>query len=128
MFKIENNTINITRGDIGTISVSAQNEDGTSYIFNKGDIVRFSVMKAGNCNIVYMTKDVQVMQDTDSVDVELVSINTKIGNIISKPTKYWYEVVLNPDTMAQTIVGYDEDGPKLFVLYPEANFNEEPGE
>ena len=128
MFKIENNTINITRGDIGTISISAQNEDGTSYIFNKGDIIRFSVMKAGNCNIVYMTKDVQVMKDTDSVDVELVSINTKIGNIISKPTKYWYEIVLNPDTMAQTIVGYDEEGPKLFILYPEASFNEEPGE
>lgn len=122
MFKIENNTINITRGDIGTIFISAQNEDGTDYVFDTGDIVRLSVMKAGNCNVVELIRDVQVMEPTTVVEMELISMNTKIGKIINKPTKYWYEVVINPDTSSQTIIGYDEDGPKLFILYPEAAF------
>lgn len=34
---------------------------------------------------------------------------------------YWYEVELNPETEAQTIIGYDEDGPKIFRLYPEGD-------
>jgi hypothetical protein len=45
--------------------------------------------------------------------------DTKIGKKVNKPVDYWYEVELNPDTYPQTIVGYDEDGAKIFKLYPE---------
>lgn len=44
---------------------------------------------------------------------------TKIGEYISKPKEYWYEIELNPETYPQTIIGYDEDGPKVLILYPE---------
>jgi hypothetical protein len=45
----------------------------------------------------------------------------KIGDVISKHKDYWYEVVLNDDTLPQTIIGYDEDGAKLFRLFPEGD-------
>ena len=52
----------------------------------------------------------------------LISLNkedTTIGDIINTPIDYWYEVQLNPETNPQTIIGYDENGAKIFRLYPE---------
>ena len=66
-----------------------------------------------------MQKDFPVASDTQSVEISLTMEDTKIGDIISKPEDYWYEIELNPETNPQTIVGYDEDGPKVFKLFPE---------
>lgn len=121
MFKIDSNTkqINITRGDIGIISVSAKNENNEDYTFQVGDIIRLGIFVAKNCNDNVLQKDVEVTEETTSVDIELNSTDTTIGEIINKPATYWYEIQLNPDTNPQTIIGYDETGAKLFVLYPE---------
>ena len=59
------------------------------------------------------------MEATTSVDLSLDSTETTIGDIINKPVEYWYEIQLNPDTEPQTIIGYDENGAKIFKLYPE---------
>ena len=119
--KIDSNTkqINITRGDIGIISVSAKNENDEDYTFQVGDIIRLGIFVAKNCNDNVLQKDVEVTEETTSVDIELNSADTTIGEIINKPATYWYEIQLNPDTNPQTIIGYDEAGAKLFVLYPE---------
>ena len=45
MFKTEGTTIKITRGDIATIEVTADNDNGTAYEFKAGDIVRIKVFK-----------------------------------------------------------------------------------
>lgn len=121
MFKIDSTTkqINITRGDIGTISISALNEDGDDYTFQVGDILRLGIFTAKNFNDIILQKDVEVLEATTSVDLSLDSEDTTIGNIISKPVDYWYEIQLNPDTEPQTIIGYDENGAKIFKLYPE---------
>lgn len=52
----------------------------------------------------------------------MLSEETRIGEVISKPTIYWYDVELNPDSPeAQTIIGYTvEDGPKTITLTPES--------
>lgn len=123
MFKIDKTTkqINITRGDIGCIEVKAKNEDGTDYTFQVGDIVRFKVFKKKDCGLVEIQKDVEVITAGTSVEINLTSADTKIGDIINKPTTLWYEVELNPNTNPQTIIGYDIDGEKQFVLYPEGN-------
>lgn len=121
MFKIENKQIHLTRGDIACISVSAKNEDGTDYKFQIGDVVRFTVYKKKDCNCVELSKDVTVEVESLEVEILLTSDETKIDGIINKPIEYWYEVVLNPDTNPQTIIGYDLDGAKLFTLYPEAS-------
>lgn len=121
MFKIDSTTkqINITRGDIGTISISALNEDGEDYTFQVGDILRLGVFAAKNFNDIIFQKDIEVLEATTSVDLSLDSTETTIGDIINKPVDYWYEIQLNPDTEPQTIIGYDENGAKIFKLYPE---------
>ena len=120
MFKIDSNkTIHITRGDIATIEFSALNSDGTDYTFQAGDVVRFGVFTKKNMNDLIFKKDVNVSEVATKVDIELLESDTKIGEIINKPVEYWYEIQLNPDTEPQTIIGYDENGAKIFKLYPE---------
>lgn len=123
MFKIENKQIHLTRGDIANIGVGIKNEDGTDYEFKNGDTVRFTVFKKKDCNCVVLNKDVEVSAAATEVEIKLTEEDTKIEGIISKPVDYWYEVVLNPETEPQTIIGYDPDGAKVLTLYPEASDN-----
>lgn len=114
----ENMNIHATRGD--TVVLSIQAMFGTeNYMFRPGDTVRFKVFEKKGCSCVVLQKDFVVESESDAVSVELSKDDMKIGEIISKPTDYWYEVELNPDTYPQTIIGYDENGSKVFRLYPE---------
>lgn len=124
MFKINaDKSIFVTRGDAVTISIAAS--DGESpYTFVVGDIVRLKVFEKKACHCVVLQKDVQVAKASETVDIALSGGDTKFGELISKPTDYWYEVELNPDSQPQTIVGYDEDGAKVFRLYPEGGDKE----
>lgn len=120
MFVInEDNSIYVTRGDILFFDLVAQTQDGTAYIFEGGDVLRMRIFKKKDCNSVVMLKEFVVESNTESVAIRLEKADTKFGDIINKPTDYWYEIELNPDTNPQTIVGYDDDGPKLFKLLPE---------
>ena len=113
-------SIYVTRGDILCLNVSATQEDsGEPYEFQPGDIVRFTVYGKKDAESIYLQKDFPVVAKTDSVGILLTEEDTKIGEVISKPTDYWYEIELNPYTNPQTIVGYDEDGAKIFKLFPE---------
>ena len=119
MFVIdEDMTINITRGDTALFELTAT-INGESYEFKYNDIVRLSVFAKKNCEDVVLQKDVRVTADTRTVEITLDGKDTVIGEVISKPTDYWYEIVLNPDTKPQTIIGYDDDGAKIFKLFPE---------
>lgn len=119
MFYIsEDLTIHITRGDAATFSVTA-NIAEESYEFKPNDVVRFKVFAKKNCDDVVLKKDIKVNEATNEVEVILEGKETKFGDVISKPTDFWYEVELNPDTKPQTIIGYDENGAKVFKLYPE---------
>ena len=113
-------SIYATRGDIVCLNVSATDDStGGQYEFQPGDIVRMKVFGKKDAETVYLSKDFPVVAKTDSVGVMLTEQDTKIGDVISKPTDYWYEIELNPYTNPQTIVGYDEDGAKIFKLFPE---------
>jgi hypothetical protein len=114
----EDMTINITRGDSAAISIGAS-LNGTTYEFKANDVVRFKVFAKKNCDDVVLKKDVRVISPTRTVEVSFDKEDTKIGDVISKPVEYWYEVELNPDTKPQTIIGYDDDGAKVFKLFPE---------
>lgn len=118
MFEVKDLTIYANRGDVGAINVTAEH-DGGAYTFHAGDVVRLKVFEKKACDDVVLRKDVTVMQDTEVVEIVLHGSDTTFGEVISKPVDYWYEIELNPDTMPQTILGYDEDGPKIFRLYPE---------
>ena len=119
MFVINDDlSMNLTRGDSVVFSIGA-NIGETEYTFKEGDVIRFKVFGKKDCENVVLKKDFVVTEETSLVEITLDSDETKIGDIISKPTEYWYEVELNPDTYAQTIIGYDENGAKIFKLYPE---------
>lgn len=124
MFKIDSSTkeIHITRGDIASIGIKALNDDGTNYEFKKGDVVRFNVFKRSDCNCVLLRKDTIVEEPGIEMTINLTKDDTKIGDVIIKPTNiYLYEVELNPETAPQTIIGFDNiTGEKMFTLYPEA--------
>ncbi len=120
MFVInKDKSIYVTRGDMMYFGVSAVDTDGTAHTFAPGDVIRFKVFGKKNADNVVLQKDVTVTENTKVVGITLDGEDTKIGDVISKPVDYWYEVELNPDTNPQTIIGYDEDGAKIFKLYPE---------
>lgn len=120
MFLInEDKSIYLTRGDIANIEVTAKNAEGNAYTFKKDEVVRIKVFEKKGCECVVLQKDVVVEAETTAVGIFLGKEDTTIGEIISKPKDYWYEVELNPETLPQTIIGYDEDGAKVFKLFPE---------
>lgn len=121
MWKIEKGNIYVTRGDMLPLAVDATNTDKSPYTFKVGDILRIKVMEAGNVKNVLLQKDFTVEEETKVVDIDLLSEDTRIGELINKPQEYWYEIEVNPDTpQTMTIVGYSkEKGAALFVLLPE---------
>ena len=119
MFFVEQDkTVHITRGDAAVFAVGAK-RDGVAYTFQPGEVVRLCVYGKKNCTDVVLQRDVVVAEATERVNIMLSKEDTKIGKKVNKPVDYWYEVELNPDTYPQTIVGYDEDGAKIFKVYPE---------
>ena len=119
MLKVnEDNSIYVTRGDSGAFGVVTTFGDG-DYEFQPGDVLRLKVFEKKNCDNVVLQKDFSVTEATTKVEISLEGYETRIGDTISKPTDYWYEIELNPFTKPQTIVGYDDDGAKIFKLFPE---------
>lgn len=120
MFIVSNDgSIHATRGDIGSLEVGIKLSETVDYVFKSGDVVRLNVHERKHPERVVLLKDVLVETETPTVVISLSREDTKIGELINKPTFYWYEVELNPDTTPQTFIGYDLDGPKDFILYPE---------
>ncbi len=116
----EDNSIYVTRGDVVFFSVTAE-EDGKNHKFSPGDVVRIKVYGKKDAENVVLQKDFAIFTATESVDIYLSEEDTKFGEVISKPTDYWYEIELNPGDNPQTIIGYDEDGAKIFKLFPEGD-------
>lgn len=118
-----------TRGDCGTLTVTAE-ADGIDYVFRPEDVLRLKVFEKKGCDCVVIQREIVVGTTSTAVPIYLSGADTKVGEIIHKPKDFWYEVELNPYTTPVTIVGYDEDGPKLFRLYPEGADvpPEEPGD
>ena len=112
MFKIEGDKIHITRGDKGTIELSIE-----GYTFKPEDKIELRIYKKkGLKELPIQEKEVKVQEEASSVDIELTSKDTKIGDIVNQKTEYWYEIELNDE---QTVVGFDEEGAKILMLYPE---------
>lgn len=120
--KDKKGNLEVTRGDYLPLTITATNKDKTPYVFQVDDIVRFSVVEAGNHDSVVIRKDVKVRQECTSVFMEIMSEETRIGPVINEPVTYWFEVEINPDTpKAYTIVGFKKKGgAKKFILTPES--------
>lgn len=113
-------SIYATRGDTVFFTVTATDGSGANYKFKPEDVVRFKAFEKKACENVVAQKDFVITEETEEVNILLTEDDTRFGKIISKPRDYWYEIELNPFTNPQTIIGYDDDGPKVFRLYPES--------
>ena len=123
MFKIDadGTTLKVTRGSSGSFTFGATTPSGEAYVFSQGDVLRLNVTKANKENAVVMSVDTIVEESTTEVTISITSYDSKIGTVINKPTDYWYDIELNPDSsVAQMLLGYDDDGAKIFRLYPES--------
>jgi hypothetical protein len=121
MYRIRNKNIYLNRGDKITIRL-ANNSD----VFKIGDYLTFYICEEGNYSHVVLNKRFDIDTETDVIDIHLSAEETRLGEALKTGSRtYWYEIELNGDT---TLVGYDSDGPKLFILYPEAIISEEGGD
>jgi parallel beta-helix repeat protein len=116
-------SIYVTRGDIASFPVQDV-RTGRPRKFYVGEVVRIKVFEKKSCENVVLQKDFAVEEITETVMINLTAADTKIGEIISKPKVYWYEVERNPYDNPETFIGYDEDGAKVFKLYPEGGDTE----
>ena len=116
MFAInEDLSIYLTRGDSASIPLPIKHS------LKANDVVRFQVFKKKDCAKVVLRKDFVIEEATESITIELDGSETKLVDIINKPTDFWYEVEVNPGANSETIIGYDEDGAKVLTLFPEGN-------
>ena len=122
MQKIDGTTIGITRGDILSLNLSLQTEAGTAYTFQPNDKIKFSVYTKGKMDAdPVLEKSITIAEATQTVTISCTNEDTKIGGYINKPVDYWYEIELNDEN---TVLGYDDKGPKILKLYPEGKESE----
>lgn len=121
MIVVEGSTIYCTRGDNGStlgnnIEFGYEDVDGNPVDFTVGQKVIFKVYEPKNVQNVVIQKEIEVDEICSSVTIPLTEEDTSLGDYINKPVKYYYEISID-DT--GTIIGYDENGPKEFILLPE---------
>lgn len=118
MIKIEGKTIYINRGDSQTFELKIPISDTEFYQFKTSDVIKFGVYEANGLNKnALILKTIVPESPTDSIKIILLKNDTTIGELRNTKTTFWYEITLNDNT----IVGYDENGAKEFILYPEGS-------
>lgn len=123
MLYFDKNTkqIQLNRGDSADLTITAKDSSGEDYTFQVGDDIKFKITEAKNESNVIMEKSITIAEATKNINLYLSAEDTKIGAIINKPVIYWYEISIEKSSGdVLTIIGYDNKGPKEFVLNPEA--------
>lgn len=119
MQKIDGTTIKLNRGDVLDLTLSLKIDGTTTYTFQSGDKIVFSVYNKGKLTEdAILLKEVNATEGSTTVSITLTNEESKIGNLINKPVEYWYEIELNNQ---YTVLGYDDDGAKVLMLYPEGS-------
>lgn len=114
--KIVDKEIRINRGDRLLIDFDIDN-GSDKYTFKDGDKIKFSIYRKKEMDKPpVLQKEFIPTVGSTSVDIDIPGSEMKIGELTNKPIEYWYEIELNDE---ETIIGYDEDGAKKLILYPE---------
>lgn len=97
-----------------TIDISTLNIE--YYKFSVGDIIKLNIYnRNGYDEEALKSKEIEVTEECYEVDIPLTEEDTTFGKVSNKEITYWYDITLNNDL---TVVCYDEDGAKEFILYP----------
>lgn len=126
-------TIHLTRGDTPQNEFNKiafefpiynfETEEEELYEFQLTDKIAFVVKeKKGytKIEVLRVEKTISEMgfvEPTTRPEIQLTEEDTKVFELKDKKTVYWYDIVLNDTT---TILGYDDEGAKQLIIYPEA--------
>lgn len=108
--------------DYNEASVLIDSLSMVCYQFQIGDKITFNIYEKNGYNKEpLMTKEIEVEEVTDSVNITLAESDTTFGSPVNKETVFWYDITLNNN---QTVVCYNEDGAKEFIEYPAKGVDE----
>lgn len=127
-------TIYLTRGDTPQEKFNRlafefpiynlQTKEIENYVFQLTDKISFVVFdKKGYTKQEifrkdYTLADIGYTEPTETPELILTEEETSAFPLTNKPKTYWYDIVLNDTT---TILGYDTDGAKKIIVYPDAD-------
>lgn len=115
MLTIDNDRISINKGDSGKIIFSLLENDKPRN-FVAGDIVKFAVYDKNSLEKEpKLFKEIQVEEEKEEIEIEILPTDTDFVENASKLYKYWYQIEYDKNV----IIGYDKNGAKEFVIYPE---------
>lgn len=84
MFKIENTTFHVTRGDRGDIIISFDD-----YTFQPGDEVEINVYNEESMDSdPVLTKSVTIATESETATISLLAADTQLGNPITERVTY----------------------------------------
>ena len=134
MLKIEGKNIEITRGNMLPITVTAGDDlKDNEYEFQVGNVIRFKIFDSKDVNKIYLQKDFKIEEIATEKTIIMTAGEMKIGELSNKAATYWWEIDLNPDTdEEQTIVGCElnETGdldPAIITILPEGGIKASEG-
>ena len=111
---MSDNTIGINRGDELLFDYQIYNGNDI-YEFVEGDEVGFYLYKKGQYNKEPVIQAIFTPEaGEDVVEIRISAEDMDIGTLTNVPVEYWYEITLNDEVT----LGYDNDGPKVLMLYP----------
>lgn len=130
----DNHTIHLTRGDTPQKDFNRlafqfpiynlKTEQIENYEFQLTDKIAFTVFnKKGYTKEEILKKEYTLAEagytePTTTPDLILTEEDTKMFPLSNKKQTFWYDIVLNDTT---TILGFDDDGAKKIIVYPEAD-------
>ena len=128
----DNQTLHLTKGDITgkyhrlafhypVYNFETKKEE--DYVFQPSDKISFVVVeKKGYTKpeVLRVEKTLAEMgytEPTTTPEIQLSEEDTKVFPLTNKSKTYWYDLILNDRT---TMLGYDDEGAKRLIVYPEA--------
>ena len=116
---IDGTTIKINRGNTLPLKLVIPISHTENYMFQVGDEIMFGVYANKKMSDeALLLKRYIVEEPAEEFEFTLSAEDMKFGDLINKPTDYWYEIELNGD---QTVIGYDDEGAKILRLFPEGS-------
>ena len=132
MIAIEGTTIHLTRGDATQDKYNKlafnfpifnfETKQEENYKFKPDDKITFVAMnkkgytKEEILRKEYTLREIGYTAETEIAELPLTEEETKSFPLTDKPQTYWYDLILNDTT---TILGFDNEGAKEIIVYPE---------
>lgn len=84
----------------------------TLVVYEKKSYTRKEILRKN-----YTLRQLGYKYGSEKPELPLTEADTKKFPLTNKPVTYWYDIVLNDK---YTVIGYDENGAKKLIVYPEA--------